>query len=81
MAGCCGCDVDDYAGYRSAMRDVLALDSDPAAMRHLPLRVHFDTSPPIQMPIAPLRDGMAYAHISSSTLMIWLTCLLSASCC
>lgn len=51
------CVPDDYASYRQAMTDVVPLDTDPAALKHLPLRVYLDDSPAIQMPITPLQNG------------------------
>ncbi|KAG6623658.1 Autophagy protein 5 [Phytophthora cinnamomi] len=49
---------NDYEGYREATRE-LHLDGgvDASALRHLPLRVHLDNAPAIQMPIAPLQNG------------------------
>ncbi|RLN72005.1 hypothetical protein BBJ28_00007412 [Nothophytophthora sp. Chile5] len=46
------------SSYREATRE-LQLDGgvDASALRHLPLRVHLDNVPAIQMPIAPLQDG------------------------
>ncbi|KAL3664307.1 hypothetical protein V7S43_010632 [Phytophthora oleae] len=49
---------NDYESYREATH-ALHLDGgvDASALRHLPLRVHLDNTPAIQMPIAPLQDG------------------------
>ncbi|KAG7379873.1 autophagy protein 5 [Phytophthora boehmeriae] len=49
---------NDYDSYREATH-TLQLDGgvDISALRHLPLRVHLNDAPAIQMPIAPLQDG------------------------
>ncbi|CAH0478244.1 unnamed protein product [Peronospora belbahrii] len=49
---------NDYESYREATHD-LHLDGrvDASALRHLPLRVHLNNEPAIQMPIAPLDNG------------------------
>ncbi|CAH0493702.1 unnamed protein product [Peronospora farinosa] len=49
---------NDYESYREATHD-LHLDGgvDASALRQLPLRVHFQNEPAIQMPIAPLENG------------------------
>ncbi|KAF4316207.1 hypothetical protein BBO99_00008795 [Phytophthora kernoviae] len=48
----------DYESYREATHE-LQLDGgvEISALRHLPLRVHLDDAPAIQMPIAPLQEG------------------------
>ncbi|KAH7487853.1 hypothetical protein KRP22_013449 [Phytophthora ramorum] len=49
---------NDFESYREATRK-LHLDGgvDASALRHLPLRLHLDNAPAIQMPISPLQDG------------------------
>ncbi|TDH67516.1 hypothetical protein CCR75_009648 [Bremia lactucae] len=49
----------DYASYRQATHE-LHLDGgvDASALRYLPLRVHLDTAPAIQMPIVPHQNGL-----------------------
>ncbi|POM80979.1 Autophagy protein 5 [Phytophthora palmivora] len=49
---------NDYDSYREATQELhLSGGVDASALRHLPLRVHLDNAPAIQMPIAPLQNG------------------------
>lgn len=58
MIGCVA--VDDFQSYRVATKD-LQLDHEDVSlssnMRLIPIRVHLNQSPAIQMPITPLTNG------------------------
>ncbi|TYZ67566.1 hypothetical protein PybrP1_001350 [[Pythium] brassicae (nom. inval.)] len=46
---------NDVHGYREAARDLLQSE-DPSSLRFVPIRVHFNRAPAVQMPITPLTN-------------------------
>lgn len=67
MAGCVA--ADDFQSYRVATRD-LQLDHEDVGlasnMRMIPIRVHLNQEPAIQMPITPLTNGTISIHSCGS---------------
>lgn len=63
LAGCVAL-IDDFQSYRVATKD-LQLDHESvnssSNMRLIPIRVHLNQSPAIQMPITPLTNGNTHA--------------------